>query len=74
MDIKPQKLDINDYIDTLVKGDKQSKLYFLDKIQKNPFLNYRILNNTTRRFHSSTARIKGLFGGNRSMEPTSSVI
>jgi phage terminase large subunit-like protein len=63
-------MDITDYIDTLVKGDKQTKLYFLDKLKTTPFLTYKPINETTKRFHSSTARIKGLFGGNRSGKTT----
>jgi PBSX family phage terminase large subunit len=63
-------MDINEYIDTLVKGDKQTKLYFLDKLERTPFLTYKPINDTTRRFHKSSARIKGLFGGNRSGKTT----
>ena len=46
--------------------DKATKQYFLDKIEKTPFLQYVPINNTIRDFHKSKARIKGLFGGNRS--------
>ena len=63
--------DFQEFIDNLAKGDKQKKVAILERLRANKeFLTYSPLNDTFRRFHTSTARIKGLFGGNRSGKTT----
>jgi len=57
---------LDDFLTNLVKGDAKAKEYFISKLELCPFLRYRPINDVLRAFHTSAARIRGLFGGNRS--------